>query len=155
MSKDKKTAIEAAAAYLANRMRTSHEVRLRLKEREYSDDEAEEAIKELEQLGYLNDREYALRYFEYNREKRRGSQRAVRELLQKGVDEETVRYSREDYLHEQKVDEFEDALYVARREAEGKTPDEKLNARIARKLEARGFEKRDIIRVLEALKSRL
>ena len=152
MSKSKKTAMEAAASYLASRMRTSQEVRSRLLEREYSKDEAEAAVKELESLGYINDTEYALRYFEYNREKKRGSKRAVLELLQKGVDEQTVRNAREDFLHENNVNEFEDALNVARREADGREYDEKLSARIARKLETRGFENGDIIRVLDALR---
>ena len=144
--------MEAAASYLASRMRTSQEVRSRLLEREYSKDEAEAAVKELESLGYINDTEYALRYFEYNREKKRGSKRAVLELLQKGVDEQTVRNAREDFLHENNVNEFEDALNVARREADGREYDEKLSARIARKLETRGFENGDIIRVLDALR---
>lgn len=152
MSKSKKTAMEAAASYLASRMRTSQEVRSRLLEREYSKDEAEAAVKELESLGYINDAEYALRYFEYNREKKRGSKRAVLELLQKGVDEQIVRNAREDFLHENNVNEFEDALNVARREADGREYDEKLSARIARKLETRGFENGDIIRVLDALR---
>ena len=152
MSEHKKTAMETASAYLASRMRTSQEVRNRLRDHEYDAAETEDAIRELEALGYLNDYEYALRYYEYNREKRRGSQRAARELLQKGVDEETVRNSREDFMHEQKVDEFEDALYVACREAEDKEYDDKLGAKIARKLEARGFDNRVIIRVLEALR---
>ena len=152
MSKANKTAMEAATAFLANRMRTSEEVRQRLREREYSAADTEETVRELESLGYLNDYEYALRYFEYNREKRRGSKRAVMELLQKGVDEETVRNAREDFQHEQNADEFEDAMQLARREADGRSVDDKLIAKVARKLEARGFEKRDIIRVLEALR---
>lgn len=152
MSKTRKSAMEAAASYLASRMRTAQEVRTRLHELGYSNTETEEALKELESLGYINDAEYALRYFEYNREKKRGSKRAFLELMKKGVDEQTARNARDDFLHENKVNEFEDALHAALREAEGKEYDDKLGAKIARKLETRGFENSDIIRVLGALR---
>jgi regulatory protein len=152
MSKNKKTALEAASAYLASRMRTVQEVRKRLKDKEYDAAEAEEAVKELIDLGYLDDYAYAMRYYEYNREKRRGSLRAMRELLEKGVAEETVKNAKEDFLYSNKVDEFSDAMTLALRDAEGKETDDKLIAKTARKLESRGFEKRDIIRVLEALR---
>lgn len=152
MSKNKKTALETASAYLASRMRTVQEVRSRLRDKEYDAAEADDAIKELIDLGYLDDYAYAMRYYEYSREKRRGSIRAMRELLEKGVAEETAKNAREDFLYSNKVDEYSDALALALRDAEGKETDDKLIAKIARKLESRGFEKRDIIRVLEELK---
>ena len=154
MSKNKKTAMEAAASYLANRMRTVEEVRRRLKEKEYESAEIEETINDLIGLRYLDDYLYAMRYYEYNREKRRGSGRAARELAEKGVDEATIRNAREDFLFENKVDEFEDAMEVALKAAEGTEIDDKLKAKIARKLEAKGFSKGDIIRVLGELNGR-
>ena len=152
MSKNKKSAMEAAAAYLANRMRTEQEVRRRLKEKEYEPSEIDETVEELLRFGYLNDTEYALRYFEYNREKKRGSGRAARELAEKGVDETVIKNAREDFLYENKVNEFEDALALASKEANGQETDDKLKAKIARKLETRGFSNGDIIKVLGALK---
>ena len=154
MSKDRKTALETASAYLASRMRTVQEVRKRLKDREYDAAEAEEAVRELLELGYLDDYAYALRYYEYNREKNRGSLRALRELLEKGVSEQNAKNAREDFLYSNKVDEFSDAVTLALRYAEGKEIDDKIIAGTARKLESRGFEKRDIIRVLEELRRR-
>ena len=154
MSKNKKTAMEAAASYLANRMRTVEEVRRRLKDKEYESAEIEETINDLIGLRYLDDYLYAMRYYEYNREKRRGSGRAARELAEKGVDEATIRNAREDFLFENKVDEFEDAMEVALKAAEGTEIDDKLKAKIARKLEAKGFSKGDIIRVLGELNGR-
>lgn len=152
MSKNKKTALETASAYLASRMRTVQEVRKRLKEREYDAAEAEEAVRELIDLGYLDDYAYAVSYYEYNREKKRGSLRAMRELIEKGVAEETAKNAREDFLYSNKVDEFSDALSLALRDAEDKEIDDKLIAKTARKLESRGFEKRVIIRVLEDIR---
>ena len=144
--------MEAASAYLANRMRTVSEVRKYLKEKEYDEAEAEAAITELTDLGYLDDYLYAERYYEYNREKRRGIRRAAGELAERGVDELTIKNAGEDFLYENNVDEYEDALYVAKRVAEGREIDDKLLAKIARKLEAKGYSGSDIIRVLSAIR---
>ena len=86
-----------------------------------------------------------------------------RELLEKGIDRETVRNAKEDFLFEQKVDEFEDALEIARKEVwvqpdvYGEAPrarevDDRLTAKIARKLEGKGFSKGDIFRVLDRVR---
>ena len=153
--KNRKSAIEAAYSFLDTRMRTKAEVERRLKEKGYTEDEITEAGNELIGMRYLDDYQYALRYYEYNREKRRGSGRAAGELAEKGVDPETIRNAREDFLYSEKVDEYEDALAVALKELELKPEtDEKAMARIGRKLDGRGFARSDIFRVLEELRRR-
>ena len=158
-----KTAFETACSYLAARMRTTGEVRKHLESREYADAEITEAINDLIGLRYLDDYLYALRYYEYNREKKRGVLRAERELLEKGIDRETARNAKEDFLYEQKVDEFEDALGIARKElwmqpdiygasAYAREADDRLIAKIARKLEGKGYSKGDIFRVLDVIR---
>lgn len=170
MKVNNKTAIETAYTYLASRMRTCAEVEKHLKDRGYAESEILDAINELIGMRYLDDYQYALRYYEYNREKRRGSGRAARELAEKGVDSETIRNAREDYLFSEKVDEYEDALAAAEKELQlnagrelmpgGEADitavpmDEKLAAKIARKLDSRGYERSDIFRVLEELRRR-
>lgn len=161
--RNKKTAIETAYSYLASRMRTTEEVRRHLKSKEYGEEEINDAVNELIGMRYLDDYLFALRYYEYNREKKRGVMRAERELAEKGVDRETIANAREDFLYENKVDEFEDALAIARREvfvtpdvyggeAEARELDDRLSAKIARKLESKGFSKGDIFRVLDVLR---
>lgn len=161
--KNKKTAAEAAYAFLATRMRTAEEVRRHLESREYSEDEITEVINDLIGMRYIDDYLFAFRYYEYNREKKRGVLRAERELLEKGIDKETARNAKEDFLYEQKVDEFEDALEIARKEVfvpsdiYGGAPralevDDRLTARIARKLEGKGFSRGDIFRVLDTVR---
>ena len=161
--KQNKTALETAYDFLASRMRTAGEVRKHLESREYPEDEIEEAVKELTGLRYLDDYLYALRYYERNREKRRGVLRAERELIEKGVDRETARNAKEDFLYEQGVDEYSDALEIARREVFTKKDvygdtvivkelDDRLSTRIARKLESKGFSRSDIYRVLDTLR---
>lgn len=161
--KHKKSVAEAAYSYLANRMRTTAEVRKYLEGKEYGDDEITETINDLIGMRYLDDYLYAIRYYEHNREKKRGVMRAERELLEKGIDRETARNAKEDFLYEQGVDEFSDALEIARKEVYkpsdiyGEPPvrrelDDRLTAKIARKLESKGFSKGDIFRVLDEIR---
>lgn len=157
-TKTELTAMEAAAKYLSTRMRTASEVRNHLSAKGYTPDEIDETVNDLIGLRYLDDYQYALRYYEYNREKHRGSLRASRELTEKGVDPETVRYAREDFLYSNKVDEYEDALDVALNEISLRTADtpydDRLSAKIARKLDGKGFSRTDIFRVLDELRRR-
>ena len=161
--KNKKTAFEAACSYLASRMHTTAEVRKHLESKEYDDDEITEAVNDLIGMRYLDDYLYAARYYEHNRDKRRGVMRAERELIEKGIDRETARNAKEDFLYEQNVDEFEDALETARKEVYTKKDiygddvivkemDDRLSAKIARKLESKGYSRSDIFRVLDTLR---
>ena len=161
--KNKKTAIEAAYSYLATRMRTTEEVRKYLEGKAYNEDEIADAVNELIGMRYLDDYLFALRYYEYNHEKKRGALRAERELMEKGIDRETARNAKEDFLYEHKVNEFEDALDIALKEVfvpsdiygeapVMKTVDDRLTAKIARKLEGKGFSKGDIFRVLDSIR---
>lgn len=167
MSSSSKTAAETAYKYLASRMRTSAEVRKHLLSKGYDSEETEETIRDLIGMKYLDDYQYALRYFEYNREKRRGSLRAARELSEKGIAAETIRNAREDYLYAEQVDEYAEALAAAERELAVRygTPedpdglrlvqwDDRLTAAIARKLDGRGFDRNDIFKVLDELRRR-
>ena len=160
---NKKTAVEAAYAFLTARMRTTEEVRRHLESRGYDPDEINDAVNELIGMRYLDDYLFAFRYYEYNRGKKRGVLRAERELMEKGIDRETARNAKEDFLYEQKVDEFEDALEIARKELlvpsdiygeapRAREPDDRLTAKIARKLESKGFSKGDIFRVLDRIR---
>jgi len=160
---NRKTAIETACTFLAARMRTSAEVRKHLEGKGYSRDEINEAVNELIGMRYLDDYLFALRYYEYNHEKKRGVLRAERELMEKGVDRDTARNAREDFLYENRINEFEDALDIALKEVfvqsdiygeqpVMKTVDDRLTAKIARKLEGKGFSKGDIFRVLDSIR---
>lgn len=151
-NKPKKTALEVAAQYLANRMRTVAEMRQHLKDKEFPESEIDEAVGDLIGLRYLDDYAYALRYYEYNTAKHRGSKRAMRELEEKGVDKETIKFALEDYLYEAKIDEYKMALEIAAKEAEEKEIDDKLIAKVARKLDGRGYAQGDIIKVMNEMR---
>lgn len=154
--KMKKSAMEVASNYLANRMRTVAEVRKRLIEKEFDETEIDETINNLIGLRYLDDYEYAKKYYEYNAEKKRGSFRAIRELEEKGVDKETIKFALEDFKFESKIDEYKMALSVAENEIENvKIVDEKLVAKIGRNLNTRGFKKDDIFKVIEKVREKI
>lgn len=144
--------MEVAAQYLANRMRTIAEMRQHLKDKEFSEAEIDETVNDLIGLRYLDDYAYAMRYYEYNTAKHRGSKRAMRELEEKGIDKETIKFALEDYIYETKVDEFKMALEIAAKEAEEKEIDDKLIAKVARKLDSRGYAQSDIIKVMSEMR---
>ena len=148
--KKQKSAMEVAAAYLANRMRTVAEMRQHLRDKEYSDSEIDECVNDLIGLKYLDDYAYALRYYEYNSAKHRGSKRAMRELEEKGVDKQTIKFALEDYKYESGIDEYTMALEIARKEVF--ITSDKLVAKVARKLESRGFANDDIYRVMSEMR---
>ncbi len=153
---NKKTPLETAYAYLANRMHTVFETEQHLKGKGFRDEEVRETIAELTDLKYLDDYEYSLRYYEYNRQKRRASARAARELAEKGIDAETIGNAREDFLYANGVDEFEDALESALKDLADKRDaafDEKAAAATARRLSNKGYESGIIFRVLERLRA--
>lgn len=151
--KSSKTAMEVASAYLANRMRTVWEVRKHLTEKEFGTEEIEETVTDLIGLRYLDDYNYAKIYYERNTEKKRGSLRAMRELEEKGVDKQTIKFALEDYLYEAHINEYEMALNIAQRVAQDvKEIDDKLVAKVARKLEGAGYNRGDIFKVLEEMR---
>ena len=127
-------------------------MRQHLKDKEFSEKEIDETVGDLIGLRYLDDYAYALRYYEYNTAKHRGSKRAMRELEEKGVDKETIKFALEDYLYESKVDEYKMALEIAAKEAEEKEIDDKLIAKVARKLDSRGYAQGDIIKVMSEMR---
>lgn len=153
-SKKKRSAISAATDYLSYRMRTCKEVRDKLREKEYSEEEIEEAIEILKSHKYLDDYDYAVRYFEYSASKKRGAMRATRELSEKGVDSEIISNAYEDYQYENQTSELELALEIAHQMADGEgEPSDKLIARVARRLESRGFRSNDIYKVMAEMRS--
>lgn len=146
-----KNAMDVALRYIENRMRTINEVRKRLTEKEFKEPEIDEVINDLIGLRYLDDYEYAKRYYEYNAEKKRGSYRAMKELEEKGVDKETINFALEDFMFETKTDELAMAKSVAEMVLDGAELEEKMRAKIARKLERQGFKANDIVKTLESL----
>ena len=87
----KKSAVDAAAGRLSSRMRTECEIRRYLQQREYSQEEIQEAVTDLKDYGYLNDERYCGEYYRYAKTKGKADRRILQELMQKGVLAETAK----------------------------------------------------------------
>ncbi|MDR0884745.1 MAG: recombination regulator RecX [Clostridiales Family XIII bacterium] len=95
--KKKKLPILEKAYYLLDyKDRTEKEMRDKLIESKYPEDEIEKTIAHLQEIGLLNDDAYAKRFIEYQIQKNRGLSRIVQELKRKGITEEKVRFVIED-----------------------------------------------------------
>jgi regulatory protein len=109
-----KQAIIAALNQIAFRPRASGELIRKLREKGYAPEAAEAAVQRMLDLGYLNDADFADRWIENRQEHKPRSRKMLQqELRQKGIDPETIR----DALENTEIDEFSDALGLARKKA--------------------------------------
>ena len=82
---DSSAAFSAACRKLSTRMRTEKEIEGYLKELEFTEEAISEALTELRDCGYINDKKYAFEYFKYARRKGWAMQRIRHELATKGI----------------------------------------------------------------------
>lgn len=109
-----KKAITAALNLISFRPRASGELQRKLREKGYTPEAGEAAVKRMLDLGYLNDADFAERWIENRQEHKPRSRKMLQqELMQKGVDRELIREA----LDETEIDEFSDALELARKKA--------------------------------------
>ena len=143
------SAYESASKYLANRMRTEYEVREYLKSKGYNINEIDNSIDEFKMLRYIDDYQYSLSYIDYSVAKYRSSIRIKAELLNKGVSEQIIEETLDDYIEENLFDEYELAILYAKKTCnEFQDVGEKLIGKISRGLTARGFSKDTIYKVV-------
>ena len=143
---------DTALRFLANRDRTSREVREHLIGKGFDERDAVTLIQELKDWNYINDRSYAEKYFRYAGRKGRSVYRMKQELLQKGIAASDL----EEALHlweEEEGSLVQRDIREARREAlkinGGVAADEKTAARIGRRLGSLGYSAELIYKVLE------
>ncbi len=107
--------------------RTEHEVRSKLKEKEYLPEEIEEAVSFLKEYRYVNDAEYAKKYIRVYSSKK--SIRKMRfDLERKGINKDLIAEA----LEEQPVDEEEQVFRLLRKK--GYHPGEHLEPAAYQKL---------------------
>lgn len=107
-----KKAITAALNLIAYRPRAAGELRAKLREKGYTPEAIDAAITRMRELGYLDDEAFAERWIASRQQTRPRSERMLKqELAQKGIDRETI----EQTIGEAGVDEFGDALELARK----------------------------------------
>lgn len=147
---ESKKAIARALNLIAYRPRSAGELATTLRERGFSPEAIDAAIARVSDLGYLDDRDFADRWVESRQSSRPRSARMLRqELRQKGVEREII----ESVIEDAAIDEYGDALELARRRAasladlEPAVRERRLTGYLAR----RGYGFDIIRRVLEAL----
>lgn len=75
-----------AYRYLSGRNHSKYELKTKLLRKKYDKSLIESVISDLENLGYLNDEEFALNYFKYQKGKSKGFLKIKSELIRKGID---------------------------------------------------------------------
>lgn len=144
---------QKALGLLAHRPRAVAEVADRLGRAGFEADVVDTVLSRLADLGYLDDRAFALAYARSRAAGRGyGSRRIHAELRRRGIDEETARDAVQDLEAER--DPFEDALAAGRRawsrvaaEADARRRRSRLYGHLAR----RGFDPDTIGRVIDLL----
>lgn len=131
-------AVFAALNLLAHRGRSEKELRQRLRQKGFTPDAIDEAIRRVVDWGYLDDERFAAAWVEQRQTSRPRSRRALAyELREKGVDREII----ETTIDEAEIDEVTDARRLAAdkwRKERGLEPD-KRRQRTAAFLARRGY----------------
>ncbi|HWQ79196.1 MAG TPA: regulatory protein RecX [Anaerovoracaceae bacterium] len=164
---------DTALSYLEHRARTACEVKAHLLSKGFPEEETEEALRYLQELGYLDDAGYCREYIRYGISKGRGPVRLQSELAEKGIDAALIREALEEDFDRQaeKDSAMREAYKIIRpgrdidvafdgerasgpdgiKQADdqpGGRPDEKTVAKIGRKLSSLGYHTEVIYEVL-------
>ena len=142
------TPFDRALKYLSFRSRSVKEIHDYLIKKEYQEEDVNEAIKQLIELKFLNDDDFA-RLFTENRQRKGKSKKLISfELSMKGVSKETsqdvMEYAKNDYKTAME--------YISKRlkQFDRYSPEEKQKKIISR-LRSRGFDWDTISKVLKNL----
>jgi regulatory protein len=149
----KESALEAAAGILDRGMLSERELRQKLKLKGYPEEDIAAATEALKARGYLDDAAYAARYISRARDQGKGRFRIESELAKKGIDKAASQAAfGAESDDENAPSEMDLAMAQAERMAAGKEMDDKLLAKVARKLAALGFGSSVIYAVLDRLR---
>ena len=153
--KKKKSAFDAACDYLNRSERSTKEVRDKLSEKGYDDAEIDEAVQKLTELRFLDDHGFTVRYIEYATAKGRGMRRIRDELRRKGIDSFEVEDAVYELSENGRLSEEsgrERAMEQALAIVSGKEIDEKLIAKVGRRLQTQGFDSGEVYFVIGRLR---
>lgn len=145
---------DTALHYLERRARTAYEMKAYLLSKGFQEEETEETLEYLQELGYVDDAAYCRDYIRYGKSKGRGPLRLQSELAEKGIGASLIRETLEEDFDRQA--EKDAALREAKKIFKSKRdnnvafggepdlrpggrPDEKNAARIGRKLSSLGY----------------
>lgn len=145
--------MDAAARYLEHRPRTEKEMRKRLAEKGFGEDEIEEAVGQLKISRYIDDVAYGTSYLIYAFGKGRALNRAKYEMREKGLSDEDIQKAVFAYEDEFEVDidalERERAEEQAAKYIEKNGRSEKKIAALGRRLNSLGYSTGIIFSLLD------
>jgi regulatory protein len=143
-------ATHQAVRLLSYRPRSKNEISTRLRRNGFGDEAISAAIGRMEELGYINDEDFATFWVENRQQHRpRGRRLIAQELRAKGVSQEVA----EQAVEEAGIDEFSQALELAQKRAERMRGLERevWRRRMAGFLQRRGYNWDVTRRVLEEI----
>lgn len=147
---------EEAVRYLEHRSRTCGEMKAHLAQKGFEEKKIRQTIEELKELHYLDDFQYTIAYLNYGFSKGKGIKLIKYELYDKEVDSNTIEDAMCSYEEEYGVGlddfEIERAMQQAERVTDGVRPDEKMTAKIARRLSSKGYSSDVIYKVIGQIK---
>ncbi|WP_206459527.1 regulatory protein RecX [Anaerovorax sp. IOR16] len=145
-----RTAKDEAMIFLRYRDHTALEISNHLKQKEYNEKEIEECLEFLLDSHFIDDNRYCENYLRYALTKGKGSLRLRQELLNKGLDDEVIRIHMEEILDAEM--EYSNAMKQVEKIVAGVKVDEKLIAKVGRRLSYLGYPTGLIYRILNQLR---
>ncbi len=144
-------ALTIALAAIGRRSLSKRQLSDHLRKRGTSEEIIERTLLRLEEMGYLNDLDYARDFAD--RSRRKSSKRAIIQgLKERSIDQEIIDWVVEDFSDD---DEFELALKFAEKKwRPGSNDDEGMRRRLHASLMRRGFSSETISNVLRELSGR-
>jgi len=135
------TALQRAVGFLARREHSQQELRYKLSERDYCEDEIDAALQRLIEKGLQSDERFVESYVESRYQRGHGPYKIAAELKQRGVEELLIDH----VLYSDKLDWYAQALQVYQKKYANKPAgDYKEQAKRSRFLQQRGFSSEQI-----------
>lgn len=144
---ERTSALNRATEYLSKAYKTRKQVKDYLLKKGYSDDAVYYAVSRLTETGYINDSEYARRYFE-TASKNQGKRLSAYKLMAKGVRKDVI----DEAYEKAAVPSKENAAAVAERYMRNKEINKENLAKTYRYLIGRGFSYDEASEAISAFK---
>ena len=141
-----KQAKAKALRLLEHMDRTEHQLRVKLKEQDFNEQEIDEAVRYVESYHYIDDARYAANYIELKAvyKSRRQIEQA---LMTRGVDRQVIAEAFESYGKIDETPQIE--AFLRKKRVNWQEADEKEISKLYQALMRRGFSSRDIRSVID------
>lgn len=150
MTDDQLKCRRSAMQILEFKTRTEQELRQKLKSKDFSEEQIEDAVEYVKGFGYINDRRYAETYI-LNRQQEKSRTKIIQELMQKGIDHSIAEEAWEEACDSERSEKDILREQVQKKLSTIDIPDEKQLRRIFAFFMRRGFKYDDIAAVVREI----